>query len=78
MLFRSENSIKNHFHALIRKSIRKMCKYAHSMVKAAYEIKPMALSKIYMVGMGHADDDYCKKVSKNGEIDINSHFCYSK
>lgn len=46
-----------------------MCKYSHSSVKAAYEIKPMTISKIYMEGMGQIEGDYCKKVVKKVERD---------
>jgi len=51
-LCRSDNHIKNHFYSIIRKSLRKMCKFVDVKTTSLniYSVKPYTISQIFYLG----------------------------
>ena len=54
VLPRSDNNIKNRFYSIIRKAIRKMCRYVKIKTTSmnVYTIKPSTLSQVFMLASG--------------------------
>lgn len=48
-LSRSDNNVKNRFYSIVRKSVRKMCRYigVKTTSMKVYSIKPSTLSRIF-------------------------------
>ena len=54
---RSDNNVKNHFYYIVRKSIRKMCRYVSIKTTSmnVYSIKPATLSMIFVAASEGAE-----------------------
>lgn len=73
--FRSDNNIKNRFYSIVRKSIRKMCRYVSIKTTSmkVYSIKPSTLSRVFVEAASNGGEIECL-LGETVESGLNSRF----